>query len=1414
MEEVEKLAMNKNNQESFKLMKKFILNGLGKNFTINPIPLTKYIQYILIFCFLTFAWIFPVFAQDQINNFRHISTSDGFSLNAVNSIDQDQKGMIWFGTRNGLMRYDGKELKVMRREKGSPEQFRVNDIYSIHVDSSKGIWMGTKSGLSLFNPKNNLSKDFEEETLSKLAVSSRFVHDILRVNDHEVWIATKNGINIYDENKKEIRYYLHDEARPTTINSSFVTCLFKSSNGDIWIGTRSGLNKLEGRIGDKVNFKSFKLSRDENKIQFQNYVSCIKEDHMGNLWVGTHNGLFYFNTEKEEIEQFGNKKGQELTNDIIQDITIDYHQRLWVGTYDGLNVIDNNHKLIRKMKHDPKKNNGLTGNDIRALFTDNQGGIWIATYYGGVNYWDDNQLNFELIEERNGTQLGYNVVSCLEEVNGQEVYIGTEGAGLSVLDLSTEKFRNINKLGKGNFIGSVKDIVFDDTYKLWIGTFNRGLIYLDTESLKFKEFRGGNSDRTNSLSTDQLLSLAKSSDGKLWIGTLNQGLDLFDVESNEFRNFNAGSNKPNITSNNVRSLLLSQEGDLFVGTGEGLCVLRKSNYENNTFEFDFFEMENGGEDRLYIHDIFQDSRGNVWLAVQNYGLFRINSDKIIPVSLNGISSIFAISEDHDGKLWLSSEEGILSYDPNSGNQRIYNRNDGVQANEFNRGAKLYSSDGRMFFGGASGIVSFYPKNLATENKYAPNVVLTGFSLSDYQLEVNDSTEILKKSIEYTDEVTLDYDQNIFTINFSMPNFSNADKNTFLYRLKGLDDNWVRTTNNFVSFTIQRGGDYVFEVKGINSDGVETQNPTILEIEVKSAPWLTIWAYIVYITLFLLALTVFIYFFKSRLRLQHKLELETQEFINQQDLNQQKLQFFTNISHEFRTPLTLISGPLEKLIIEYKGPSSVFRQLQVIKRNTDQLFKLINELMDFRKLESKQMKLQAAEGDIVKFANEIYLSFSQQAKLNKLRYSFKSQHEEINVFFDRDKLEKVLYNLISNAFKYTPSKGKIEVAVSESAEKVIIAVKDNGIGISAEHLEKIFDRFYEIPKQKNPSKFRYGSGIGLAIAKNVMDLHKGELKVESEEGKGSKFVMELRLGKEHLEDDEIIVSFKNSEDISLYRKSVDLDQVDENANIFLGQYESLEKEANILIVDDNQDICQFIYNSLKERYKVSIAENGALGYQKALSEQPDLIISDVMMPVMDGIEFCEKVKSDIRTSHIPFILLTARTSLVYKYNGLESGADEYLSKPFELKELLLKCKNIINTQKKLKEKIVESGEFQPSEAAVNSRDEEMMNGAIQIIKNNLKNEFFDIQTLCEELGVSRSLLFTKFKAWTNQTPNDFILGIKMKKAASIIEKGNINVSEVGYQIGFKNPNYFSKAFKKYHGLSPKAYAQKFKESLGI
>ncbi|MFY0606446.1 MAG: response regulator [Cyclobacteriaceae bacterium] len=1348
--------------------------------------------------------------QNRFSKFRHISTSDGFALNSVNSFAQDEQGMMWFGTRNGLIRYDGVNLKVMRRESGAVERLGVNDIYTIHLDGSKGVWIGSRYGLSFYHNKSSQTEDLEWFQSATSTSTLRRVFDILRINKDQVLIGGGSGVEVYNESTKKLVVNRFDPNDPTSINSNRIVSFYQSKiDSTIWVGTRSGLNQVVSNKDGKLTFKRIELDPVD---QSNFHIQAISEDRLGNVWVGTSTGLFIRQSEEETFRPFESISNDQLTNPNVRCLTIDGENRLWVGTFDGLNIIDSEFKLVQGIRHNPQNPDGLKGNNIRALFTDKNGGVWVGTYYGGVHYWSGNLVSFEKIDERSGTQLGYNVVNSIVEDERGNIYFGSEGNGITTYNIENGDFRSISQLISNESLGSikVKEVLYEGNGKFWIGTFDNGVVELNLTKKDLKEYNTTNSG----ISSNRVVSLASTADGNLWIGNLSSGLDLFETNNNRFTRFTATSGSSAITYNNVRSLLVTKSGDLYVGSGAGLSVLSAKSYKNREFVFESFQLENGEVDNLAYHDIVEDNNGKIWLATLSSGLLYVEEGKLILSGLSDISSVFAIEEGEEGVLWLSTEKGIVRFDPVTLERKVFNRKDGLHANEFNRGASLKASDGKIYFGGALGVSAFHPETLDITNNQAPKVVLTKFVLGEEELQPNDDTEILAEPIEYTSSLTLDYDQNIFSVHFAMPNFVKSDKNTYSYRLIGLNDNWVNTSNPFVSFTIQRGGNYVFEVKGINSDGLESTEITSLEIEVKDAPWLTIWAFMIYIILFMSALLVFIFFFKSRINLQHQLEAETREFLHQQEINKQKLQFFTNISHEFRTPLTLISGPLEKLISEYKGPSYVFRQLLVIKKNTDQLFKLINELMDFRKLENKQMSLQAAEGNIVLFAKEIFLSFDQHAKLNKLDYSFHSDQPEIKVFFDRDKLEKTLYNLISNAFKYTEAKGKITVNITRAKKKVSISVKDNGMGISPDHLEKIFDRFYEIPKSKSQSKYKQGSGIGLAIAKNIVELHKGELTATSTEGEGSDFVMTLRLGQDHLMPDEIISTFKNSEDVSQYVLDKDVLAVEESATVEWEGEEFNENAPKVLIVEDNVGISSFMKDVMRKEYSVTVAENGALGYKEALSSLPDLIISDVMMPVMDGIELCSKIKTDIRTSHIPFILLTARTSLIYKYDGLESGADEYLSKPFEIKELLLKCRNILSTQEKLKARFAEVGEVPTSEAPVDSIDEVMMNKAIHIIRENIGNEFFGIQMLCDQLGMSRSLLFTKFKVWTNQTPNDYILTARMKKAASLIEQNKVNISQIGYMVGFKSANYFSKSFKKHFSISPKAYAQKFAESLGM
>ncbi len=669
---------------------------------------------------------------------------------------------------------------------------------------------------------------------------------------------------------------------------------------------------------------------------------------------------------------------------------------------------------------------------------------------------------------------------------------------------------------------------------------------------------------------------------------------------------------------------------------------------------------------------------------------------------------------------------------------------------------------------------------------------------------------MSKSLKYTDVLELDHNNSNFSISYALPNYINSAGNRYAYRLKGLDDAWMSTKQTEAFFTLQNAGIYEFQVRAANHDNVWNNKLTKLKIKIHPAPWKTWWAYTLYI-IFLFGLFYgFIWFVQSKSRLKDKLELEHIAHKKNEELNKVKLQFFTNISHEFRTPLTLITAPLQNILSNYKGPSDIYKKLKIIESSTNHLLRLINRLMDFRKLESNQFQLKTAEGNIVKFLQEIFLSFTEHAKDGNYNYKFSPSEDEILVYYDRFKLERVFYNLISNAFRYTKKGGAIFVKIKQENGKVIIEVEDSGVGISDEFIDKIFDRFFEVAVHKQTeSNDIKGTGIGLAIAKNIVKLHHGNISVVNMKPHGAKFSVTLKTGKEHLSKKEILKDFKKSDDVSQYVTQIDFPEyIDKDLEELILE----EKKFTILIVEDNVVLRSFIKEILKEKYNILQAENGKIALDMAIKYLPDLIVSDVIMPKMVGTELCSRIKTNIATSHIPVILLTSRSSLIYKFEGLESGADDYITKPFILKEFKLKIKNILDSKQNLKNKFITDSSFESLDVSLTSLDQKLLEKAFQIVKENVSNQDFNITQFSEDLGVSRSMLFTKIKAWADATPNDFIQEIRLNHAAKLLELNKLNISEVSYKVGFKRPKYFSQCFKKKYGMTPSEFIEKFKTYL--
>ena len=1340
-----------------------------------------------------------VFSQNDAFPLKHLSTAEGLSQSSVIAIHQDKKGQMWFGTRDGLNKYDGNRFTIFRETINDNSAISNNDILSITEDIEGYIWVGTYDGLNKYNPiKDEFTNYYHSNDENSLGNNT--IWAVNEINKGEIWVGTSSGLSIY--NKKEnsfLNIYQKRNVRSSLLGN-VVTSIFKSTDGIVWIGTDKGLCELLPSDSEEYKFRRYSVFGNNTKI----YIQDIVEDNDGNLIVATkNNGLLKLNKNTNVFERLL-PDNQKISSD-VRKIVLDDFGALWIGTYEGLYILKKDKKLI-VLKNNINDSKSLSKNTVKSLCKDKKGTIWIGSYYGGINIWDVSNMYFKTFSETSKPKgLGYNVVSAIEK-NKNQLFFATEGNGLTLIDIESGLVSYINKKNTPLLPhDNIKSILVEDN-ALLIGTFKKGLVRYNLHSKKIEQDKITN--KLNSyLGNKGVYSIKKDSIGNLYVASFGGGICIYNKVSSSIQILRKEQNEPNsLSSDLVRILLFDSENNLWIGTQKGLNKRSSSGQIQRYFYND--KMESGDD----IATVFEDKNECIWVGTKSKGLYRIQNNKFEQVPLIGkngvVSTIHSIQEDDSNNLWVSTNEGILKYNLKTKTSNVYNQTDGLVSNEFNDNSSLKVNGSEFYFGGPNGVTIFNSKSFQ-KNNYAPQVLITDFELNNKSVTPGDESSILENTISYTKKINLSHDEGNFSIRFSIPSFINQKNNSYSYRLKGVDNKWVTTNKNIASYTIQKSGEYVFEVKGANNDGVSNEVATSLYIRVAPAPWRSWWAFLLYVVLISLALYLLIFIRQSKQNLRLELELEHKENLRIEESNKAKLEFFTNISHEFRTPLTLILGPLSQILEDYKGSSKVYKKMLVIENSAKHLLHLINRLMDFRKFEKNLFTLQAAEGNIVGFLKEIYYSFEEYAKDGGYDYSFHTSDEKISVYYDRNKLERVFYNLLSNAYRYTDKGGKIVVRVKKEDEKVIISIEDSGMGVLKENQDKIFDRFFEVHSDLNQENYNKGTGIGLSIAKNIVELHKGEIGVKNNSNDiGSIFYVKLPFGKEHLDESEIIKDFKFSDDLSQYA-------IKPFNNAELVEEDVLEKVKDdslptILLAEDNKSLRKFMKNLLKDEYNVLEAENGKIALKMALKNQPDLIVSDVVMPVMAGTELCYEIKSNIKTSHIPVVLLTARTSLIYKLDGLEKGADDYIKKPFDVKEFKLRIKNILTSLDKLKDRFSAEKNILSNEEMVSSLDEKMYKKALEIIERNISNEDFDIPFFCSELGVGRTMLFVKIKAWTNFTPNEFIQYIRMNRAAQLLEQGKINISEVSYKVGFKNPKYFSKCFLKKYGVSPSQYSSRFSD----
>lgn len=1331
----------------------------------------------------------------QLNNFnfRDLNISDGLSNHTVSSIKEDKFGQIWFGTSNGLNKYNGKEFTVYRnvpRDKYSISNSEINDIL---IDKDGFVWVGTINGLNKYDPKQNIFTRYYKRPSNNFSLTNSLIICSLEMPKGNIWFGTANGVSIYDNKKDRFKRFLHGNSKKTT---KAVHDIYRDKENRIWLATNTGITKVVFNKEKKFVVKEFK-----SNVNGTNYsVNSILEIAPDFIGLGTkYNGYLYFNT---KTEKFVKPKEIDIPKNLdVRDLEFDIDKNLWLGTTSGLFVITPENETI-SINNDNQKNDGAVQNYIRTIYKAKSGFMWLGTQNRGVITWDKSYQNFSHFKNDN---LDNNITNDIVSGSDNKMYYGTEAGVINRLGKNgkiTEVFRINNQ--NNNLNTPIKSLHFLNADILLIGTQNKGIITYDITSNALR--KNVISEELNRFLQNVIIyDIKKDSKNRLFIGTFGKGLVIYNLETKAIESLT----RPEITTNIIKSIYVDKNDNLLIGGLGGASTIEYNKDEpteiNNYLKEKVFTTYN-------ISTVFKDSNNVNWIGTTTRGLYRIEGEEVKQVRIitrNKFSTVNSILEDEKGVLWLSTDRGIIKYNSKTAKSFLYNQNNIIVNNDFrpNSGLKI---DNQFYFGHLNGVTTFNPKNVIKVNK-VPKVILSELKIKNEIVAINADDKVLSKSLKYTDVLKLDYNNANFSISYALPNYISPSGNRYAYRLKGLDNTWMYTKQTEAFFTLQNSGTYEFQVKAANHDNVWNNRLAKLKIIIQPAPWKTWWAYALYFILFFGFIFGFVWFIQSKSRLKDKLELEYITNKKNEELNKFKLQFFTNISHEFRTPLTLITAPLQNILSNYTGSSDSYRKLKIIESSTNHLLRLINRLMDFRKLESNQFQLEAAEGNIVKFLQEIYLSFTEHAKDGNYNYQFQSSSEEILVYYDRYKLERVFYNLISNAFRYTKKGGTICVKIRQENQEVIIEVEDSGVGIADEFLDKIFDRFFEVAVNKQTeSDHLKGTGIGLSIAKNIVELHYGDISVVNLKPNGAKFSVALKLGKEHLTEKEILKGFKKSDDVSQYVTQIDLSKYEEVTNPI--ELSLKEKKYTILVVEDNVVLRSFIKEILKEDYNVLLAENGEVALKMAIKHVPDLIVSDVVMPKMVGTELCSKIKTTLATSHIPVILLTSRTSLIYKFEGLESGADDYITKPFILKEFKLKIKNILVSKQNLKDKFISDSSFKSLDVSLTSLDQKLLEKAFQIVKDNISNQDFNIAQFSEDLGVSRSMLFTKIKAWADATPNDFIQEIRLSHAAKLLEVNKYNISEVSYKVGFKRPKYFSQCFKKKYGLTPSEFTEKFKTNL--
>lgn len=1355
--------------------------------------------------FILLLVLFASILHAERTNYLYSFNSDlneGISQLSVMDIYQDSKGYLWFATKNGLNRFNGKEYVIYRREDGNEQSLSGNSIASVTEDQDGYLWVGTNNGLNRIDLNTDRIKRYNSGA-NGLTQSS--ITKVYSDAAGYLWVGTWGGLYRFNREEDRFERILLDN----NLEDISVSALFEDSAGRYWIGTR---DKGVYLCDNQMNIISHFTRESKNMPLNNNNITSIYEDTQKQIWIGSKYGLNKVNLRENEVLSF-TSENSKLSNNTVRCL-VEWEGKLLVGTFDGIFALDPESGQIIKVAGYDDINHSLSHYSVYAFCVDHDYTLWVGTFAGGINYLNKFTNRFVLHRPEDELNIRTGIYGAITYESPSDLWIATEGYGLLNYNYQTNTSHYYLIDPSAHFAFNtniIKSVFYEDGY-VWCGT-TKGEIYkFNIRTKTFSLYHKYPVEYS-------IYSIIRDRKGNLWVGGASTefGLTCF-VNDRLVTTFTNNVDEPFYLSN-VRCILEEEDGVLLLGsTADGLLRFDTNKKQltkySNEATVESYRIPNN-----YISAIVRTKSGEIWVSTYGGGIFQFDKTehvKRVMTAGDGLldNNICSLVESSDRKLWMSTVNGLIMFDPVGGEVRNYHRHNGIDIREFTLHSGIALPDGNLCFAGSNGFVTFQVAAM-DKNENIPSVVLEQLSVNNRPIEVGDESGILDKVLDSMDTIRLLYNENNFSITYQALNYIYSTQNQYAYKLEGYDADWNYVGGrNSAFYTNLSPGKYVFHVKGSNNDGVWNEQGRSLTIIVQPPLWRTWYAYLFYVIALAVISYVILHYVNIKRNLEAGLKLKQLEKQKQEEFHEAKIRLFTNFSHELRTPLMLIITPFEELVKRVDIPAELHDKLSIIYKNARKLLLLVNQLMDLHKNQAGSLELKVSEGDVCEYIKEIYYAFNQIALTNEVKFSLNCTPKTINAWFDKSLLEKVVFNLLSNAFKYTPSGESVTMEVSETswsgldakqtdglykdenANYLVLRVKDSGKGIEEGEVDKIFTPFYQIPETSGINLS--GTGIGLSLVYTIVQLHRGVIYVDNTERSGACFVVILPISRSAFSEDQI--------------ENIEFDKISEvtNTDDISASLPAPEKvegpKYKILLVEDDKDVRSYLKKSLEAEYTVIEAADGVRAYEKVVQDFPDLVLSDIMMPKRDGLELCTLIKNDIRVGHIPVILMTARSMVVHIKEGFQAGADDYIVKPFNMDVLQTRIRSLLASREQLKK--LYGKRFSPDVMGieVKSADERFSQKLFDVIEKNISNEKLDVELLCTEIGISRANLYRKLKSITELSPMELIRNKRLEMAAKLLKESEMNVSEIASHLGFNSHSYFSNSFKTFYGCTPTEFVQ--------